>query len=103
MALGTWVFKEDSDHGMEPSIRDSSATSSRLLMSNYMGPDTFCRLIWHYMETPVFNTLKRCKFFNSKEIIDQTPESFVAIFLFQTCIFVNLHFPNSASELEVTA
>ena len=40
----------------------------------------------------------------AKEITDWTPESFAAIFfLFQTCIFVNLHFPNSASELEVTA
>lgn len=39
----------------------------------------------------------------NKEISDQTPESFAAIFFYSKCIFVNLHSPNSASELEVTA
>lgn len=62
-----------------------------------------CAIRWTYtcalmftlynIAIPFFNTLKRFKFFISKDISDQTPESFAAIFFIPNMYFCKPAFP----------
>lgn len=83
-----------------PRSRDSSALGRAVGVQSDPCVLVNAHVVLHW--NPIVNTLKKVQVLHWRR--NYRPNSWIICshFLFHTCIFVNLHFPNSASELEVT-
>lgn len=93
VVLGRWVtHRKDGGSAMEIRYRGQLVRPHQVGCSCRSGWTLTCSLkqVYYTDGNSMFHTLKSSY---SQWNYDQTPESFVAIFLFQTCHFVNLAFP----------